>query len=100
MPTDNKPGQEQRTLLVMRKLLSAIVRETTPKPGMKHILSDHTREDIRLCFSLISARELELSRQAGVTVKERPRYADEPRQATVVAIESRKKPAPPSDTGK
>ena len=87
-------------MLVMRKLLSAIVRETTPKPGMKHILSDDTRENIRLCLSLISARELELSKQAGVTVKERPRYADEPGQATVIAIESLKKTTPSSDTSK
>ena len=100
MPTDNKLSQEQRILLVMRKLLSAIVCETTPKPGMKHVLSDSTREDIRLCFGLISARELELSKQAGVTVKERPRYADEPKQATVVAIESLKKTTPSSDAGK
>ena len=98
MSSDNKPSQEQRTLLIMRKLLSAIVRETTPSPGMKHILSDRTREDIRLCFRLISARELELSEQAGIEIKERPRYTDEPKQASVVSIESLKKSTPSSDS--
>ncbi len=66
MSTDNKPNQEQRTLIVMRKVLSAIVRETTPKPGMRHVLSEHTREDIRMCFGLISAREQELAQESGI----------------------------------
>ena len=63
MQSDNKPGKEQRTLLIMRKVLSAIIRETTPNPGMKHVLSENTREDIRLCFTLITSREHELAEQ-------------------------------------
>ena len=98
MSTTQKPSQEQRTLLIMRKLLSAIVRETTPKPGMKHILSESTREDIRMCFGLISARERELSELSGVEIKERPRYADEPKKSSVVSFEPIKKsPRPDSD---
>ena len=50
MPTENDTSKEQRILLVMRKLLGSIVRETTPSPGMKHMLSEHTREDIRMCL--------------------------------------------------
>ena len=94
MSSNHKPSQEQRTLLIMRKLLSAIVRETTPKPGMKHTLSESTREDIRMCFGLISARERELSEMSGVEVKERPRYADEPKKSTVVSIDSIKNISP------
>ncbi len=97
MSSNQKPSQEQRTLLIMRKLLSTIVRETTPKPGMKHTLSETTREDIRMCFGLISARERELSELSGVEIKERPRYADEPKKSSVVSIDSLKK-SPPTDS--
>tara|TARA_R110002096_G_scaffold172690_3_gene346534 strand:- start:2195 stop:2494 length:300 start_codon:yes stop_codon:yes gene_type:complete len=98
MPSDIKPGKEQRTLLVMRKVLSAIIRETTPSPGMKHVLSETTREDIRMCFGLITAREHELAQQSGLDIKERPRYADEPRQSSVISIDALKKPNKPDET--
>lgn len=92
MQSDNKPSNEQRTLLIMRKVLSAVIRETTPNPGMKHVLSDRTREDIRLCFGLITAREGELAKQSGLDIKEKPRYADEPKQSSVISIDALKKP--------
>jgi len=98
MTADNKPNKEQRTLLVMRKLLSAIVRETTPNPGMKHVLSDATREDIRMCFGLISAREQELAQESGITVQERPRYPDQPKQSSVISIDALKKNKTPPET--
>ena len=53
MSTDKEPTIEQRTLLIMRKLLTTIVRESTPQPGMKHILSEDTRKDIGMCLGLI-----------------------------------------------
>ncbi len=95
MAADNKPSKEQRTLLVMRKVLSAIIRETTPNPGMKHVLSDHTREDMRMCLSLIAAREQELAQQSGIDVQERPRYPDQPKQSSVVSFDALKKPKIP-----
>ena len=98
MADDNKPSKEQRTLLVMRKVLSAIIRETTPNPGMKHVLSDKTREDIRLCFGLIAAREQELAEESGIEVKERPRYPDQPKQSSVISIDALKKTSPPKDS--
>ncbi len=96
MQSGNKPGKEQRTLLVMRKVLSSIIRETTPNPGMKHVLSDSTREDIRMCFGLITAREHELAEQSGLEVKERPRYTDQPKQSSVISIDALNKPSKPS----
>ncbi|MDW3095733.1 MAG: segregation and condensation protein A [Gammaproteobacteria bacterium] len=98
MQSDNKPGKEQRTLLVMRKVLSAIIRETTPNPGMKHVLSENTREDIRMCFALITSREHELAEQSGMEIKERPRYADEPKQSSVISIDALKKSNTPSES--
>ena len=98
MQSDNKPGKEQRTLLIMRKVLSAIIRETTPNPGMKHVLSENTREDIRLCFTLITSREHELAEQSGVEVKERPRYPDQPKQSSVISIDALKKLGNPTES--
>ena len=88
MPANSPDNKEQRILLIMRKLLASIVRETTPEPGMKHILSEHTRTDIRMAFQLISTRERELAEQAGIEVKERPSYPDQARTSSVVSIKS------------
>jgi hypothetical protein len=82
----------------MRKVLSAIIRETTPSPGMKHVLSDNTREDIRMCFGLITAREHELAEQSGLDIKERPRYTDEPKQSSVISIDALKKHSKPTES--
>ncbi len=79
-------SKDQQILVVMRKVLSAIVRETTPQPGMRHPLSEGTIEDIRQCFGLISAREKELADEAGIENKMRPRYVDEPETNKVVSI--------------
>jgi hypothetical protein len=79
-------SKEREILMVMRKVLGAVVRDTTPAPGCKHPLREGTIEDVRLCFSLIAARERELADAAGVAM-ERPYYADEPPQAKVVPIQ-------------
>ena len=91
MQAESKVSKEQRILLAMRKLLASIVRETTPNPGMKHILSEHAREDIRMCFSLISARERELAEEAGLDLNMQPRYPDQTPDSAVVSIDSLKK---------
>jgi len=91
MHLENKASKEQRILRVTRKLLASIVRETTPSPGLKHTLSEGTRQDIRMCFSLISARERELAQEAGIKLNERPRYADEPANSSVVSLDALRK---------
>ncbi len=79
-------SKEQRVMIVMRKVLAQIVRETTPSPGMRHPLSADTIEDIRQCFALISAREQELAREAGVEIRERPVYKDQAAGDRIVPI--------------
>lgn len=91
MSTNKEPSVEQRTLLIMRKLLTTIVRESTPQPGMKHTLSDDTRQDIRMCLGLISSRERELAEELGIELNERPYYADTPKKSSVVSIDALKK---------
>jgi hypothetical protein len=88
-------SKEQRILRVMRRVLSSIVKDATPKPGMLPPLSDQTIEDIKACFALISAREAELHEESHL----RPVFADEPRTATIIPISQigrRKKQAEPS----
>jgi hypothetical protein len=97
MSANSPDNSEQRILLIMRKLLASIVRETTPEPGMKHTLSEHTRTDIRLAFQLISTREQELAKESGIEIKERPSYPDQPRTSSVVSIKSISKPSSKPD---
>ncbi len=79
-------SKEQRILRVMRKVLANIVKDVTPRPGEPNPLQDETIADIRDLFGLIAERERELADAAGRTADEKPRYADEPRQASVVKL--------------
>ncbi len=78
--------KEQQILIAMRKTLTAIIKDVTPPPGMKHPLSERTIEDVRQCLGLISAREKELAEAQG-RASERPYYADQPQSAQVVPIQ-------------
>ncbi len=82
--------KEQQILIAMRKTLSAIIRDVTPPPGMRHPLSEPTIEDVRQCFGLIAAREKELADAQG-RGGERPYYVDEPPDTHVVPIAGIKK---------
>lgn len=84
-------SKEQRILIVMRKLLAQIVKDTTPGPGMRHPLSEQTIKDIRDCFSLIAARERELLEKAGIENKDKPKYADEPKSSTIIEFKPHQK---------
>jgi len=78
--------KEREILVVMRKVLAQIIKDTTPPSrAMQHPLSDQTIQDVRHCLGLISARERELADAVGAA-RERPYYADEPTSAEVVPI--------------
>lgn len=83
-------SKEQQILIAMRKTLSAIIRDVTPPPGMRHPLTEPTIEDVRQCFGLIAAREKELADEQG-RGGERPYYVDEPPDTQVVPIAGIKK---------
>ncbi len=85
MTGNNEISKEQRVMRAMRMTLASIVKDTTPQPGMHHPLSERTIEDIKACFALISAREIELAEEAGIG-KERPFFSDDPQNAKVVSI--------------
>jgi len=78
--------KEREILVVMRKVLAQIIKDTTPPSrAMKHPLSDRTVEDVRHCLGLISLRERELADDAGAA-QERPFYTDERTTAEVVPL--------------
>jgi len=70
----------------MRKVLTAIIRDTTPPPGMRHPLTDETIQDVRVCLGLITVREKELGDEAG-EVAQRPYYTDQQPTSTVVPFD-------------
>jgi hypothetical protein len=77
---------EREILMVMRKVLAQIIKDTTPSSrAMKHPLSPRTVDDIRNCLGLISTRERELAERAGVSM-EKPYFSDEKPSAEVVSI--------------
>jgi hypothetical protein len=86
MSNDNLT-QEQQIMIMMRKILGAVIRDTTPQPGMKQPLSENTINSIKDCFALIAAREKELAEEAGIDNQMRPRYVDEPSTSKVVSID-------------
>ena len=79
-------NREKDLLIVMRKVLANIIKDTTPAHrDLKHPLSDNTIQDIRTCLGLISDRERELAEIAGIR-QEKPYYVDEKPSADVVSI--------------
>lgn len=82
--------KEQEVLMVMRKVLTSIIKETTPPPGQRHPLSDNVITDVRMCLGLITARERELADIQGIP-QERPYFTDEPQAEKVVPFHSIRK---------
>jgi hypothetical protein len=80
-------SKEERILRAVKMTLAAVIKDTATPHGMRHPLSDSTIEDLRQCLALISAREREL---AGGASQEKPRFADEPGNESVVQFFRRK----------
>lgn len=95
--TADPSEKEREILVVMRKVLAQIIKDTTPPSrAMKHPLTHQTIQDVRNCLGLISARERELADAAGVA-QERPYYTDEPPASTVVPMPHIGKRGKPDD---
>ena len=83
---------EKRILVAMRKTLSNVVKDVTPSsPALKSPLTESTIEDIKMCFGLISAREQEIAKEAGIELNEKPRFVDDIQKTNVVSLDSLKK---------
>jgi hypothetical protein len=77
-------SKEHQILATLRKVLSDVVRDTTPPPGRPHSLKPQTIENVKMAFQLITSREKEIIEEAGGKMDLRPRYADEPKKSHVV----------------
>ena len=77
-------SKEHQILATLRKVLSEIVRDTTPQPGRPHALKPQTVDNLKLAFQLITSREKEIIEESGGEMNKRPRYADEPKTSQVV----------------
>jgi len=84
--SDKETSKEERILRVMKRVLTGIAKDTYTRPGHRHPLSDDTVNDIRNCLSLITAREVELNKEAGRSMDHRPHFIDEPRKSVVVPL--------------
>lgn len=83
--------KEKRILMAMRKTLGNVVKDVTPSSSaLKSPLTESTIKDIKMCFGLIAAREQEIAKEAGVKLKQRPQYIDEPTKTNVVSLDSLK----------
>lgn len=86
--TDERLSKEERILKAVYGVLIEVVRDTTTDPRLKHPLSDRTKQGIRDCLDLITARQAELAQESGrPTGQERPYYTDEPRRPVAVPID-------------
>jgi len=88
---DQEISKELQVLVTMRKVLSSVIRDITPEPGMKHPLTSQTMEDVRLCFGLITAREKEINELAGMPSLHRPQFTDDNNKANVVQFHNTNK---------
>ena len=83
----NFHSKEHQILATLRKVLSEVVRDTTPPPGRPHPLKPQTIDNVKTAFQLITSREKEIIEEAGGTMNKRPRYADEPKTSQVVQFQ-------------
>nr|VFK38068.1 MAG: hypothetical protein BECKTC1821D_GA0114238_100348 [Candidatus Kentron sp. TC]VFK38968.1 MAG: hypothetical protein BECKTC1821E_GA0114239_100358 [Candidatus Kentron sp. TC]VFK54513.1 MAG: hypothetical protein BECKTC1821F_GA0114240_100556 [Candidatus Kentron sp. TC] len=75
--SENTRTFEERILLAMRETLVDVIRDTTTRPGTQHPLSERTREEIRHCLDLITARQKEMAEAAGEPLDERPIFPEQ-----------------------
>jgi hypothetical protein len=88
MNEDNKEiSVERRVLRAMRKTLTSVIKDATPRPGMDGFLSDATVEQIRECLGIIAAREKELADLLDLAPA-KPMYPDQERKVKTIEIKS------------
>jgi len=89
-PMDADLKKELDVLVALRKVISSVVRDITPDPGMRHPLSDQTMEDVRQGFILIASREKEITDKMGKPSLHRPMYKGDTPKTNVVKLHGMK----------
>lgn len=82
--------KELDVLVALRKVISSVIRDITPDPGMRHPLTEQTMEDVRQGFILIAAREKEITEAMGKPSLHRPLYKGDTPKTNVVKLHGMK----------
>jgi hypothetical protein len=85
-------SKERDILMVMRRVLTSVIRDVTPAPGRPSPLTEGTSDGVRECLKLIALRERELADAAG-DMAEKPYYVDQHSGPKVVPIADIAKPS-------
>jgi len=81
--SEKKSDTELEIMIAMRKVLSEIIKDTTPSHrSMIHPLSENTINGMRACLGMIAGREKEIMLEAGASER-KPYFTDEPQPAVV-----------------
>ncbi len=88
MSDEDQNATEREIMMVMRKVLTQIIKDLTPSDrDAAHPLTPQTIDDVRSCLGMIASRERELAELAGMAMQ-KPYYADDEPPAKVVPIDS------------
>ena len=79
--------KEERILAMMKNVLTSVAKDTAPRPGLRHALSEHTIQGMSECLMMITVREQELAKGLGRDTSARPRFIDEPESEVVVPLD-------------
>lgn len=85
--TAEEKSKEEQVLDMVYRVLVDIIKDTTTDPRLRHPLSGQTRENIRDCLDLITARRTELAKERGAHREMRPHYSDEPQDSMMVQMQ-------------
>lgn len=85
-------SKERDILMVMRRVLTSVIRDVTPASGRPSPLTERTSEDVRECLKLIALRERELADAEG-DVAAKPYYKDQQPEQKRVPIADITKPS-------
>ena len=88
MSDEDQNATEREIMMVMRKVLTQIIKDITPPDReTPHPLSPRTIDDVKICLRMIASRERELAELAGEPMQ-KPYYNDEKPKAEVVPIDA------------
>lgn len=82
-------SEDERFLVLMRKTLAAVAKDTAPTAGRPHLLKNSTIQMMRECFASISQREHSY-RQQDNRAKKFPAYKDRPAAQVVQFVPHKK----------
>ena len=81
----NHSKEDEAFLVLIRKTLAAVAKDTAPTAGHPHLLKNTTIQMMRECFTEVSQREHD-HRQRHHLPKQQPYYVDEPKDQSAQVL--------------